>query len=123
MATILVADDAPAVRYALAALLRDAGYEVIEAGGGAEAVQAAAAALPDLVVADLHLPGLPVDQFIAQLKDAYSGIRIIGLSGGGMHQDPESALRTATAAGADRTLQKPVSNATLLAAVDAALHS
>ena len=122
-AKVLVADDAPTVRYALAALLRDAGYEVIEADGGAAAVRAAAAALPDLVVADLHLPGLPVDQFIAQLREAYSGVRFIGLSGGGMHQDPESALRIATAAGADRALEKPVSNATLLAEVRAALDS
>lgn len=123
MPTILLADDAPAVRYALAALLRGAGYEVIEADSGTAAVRAAAAALPDLVVADLHLPGLPVDQLIAQLKEAYSGIRIVGLSGGGMHQDPESALRIATAAGADRAVQKPVSNDTLLAAVRAALDS
>ena len=38
---------------------------------------------------------------------------------------PLSALRTATAAAAaaDRTLEKPVSNATLLAEVRAALHS
>ena len=120
---ILVVDDAPTVRYALAALLRTAGYEVIEAVDAAQAVHAAAAALPDLVVADLHLPGLPVEQFIAQLKDSYSGIRIVGLSGGGMHQDPESALRIATAAGADRALEKPVSNATLLAEVRAALDS
>ena len=122
-AKILVADDAPTVRYALSALLRDAGYEVIEADSGAAAVRAAAASLPDLVVADLHLPGLPVDRFIAQLKEAYSGIRFIGLSGGGMHQDPESALRIATAAGADRAAQKPVSNDTLLAEVRAALDS
>ena len=123
MATILVVDDAPAVRYALAALLRDAGHEVIEADGGAAAVRTAAAALPDLVVADLHLPGLPIDRFIAQLKESYSGIRFIGLSGGGMHQDPESAIGLATAAGADRALQKPVSNDTLLAEVRAALDS
>ena len=123
MATVLVADDAAAVRYALAALLRFAGYQVIEADGGVAAVRAAATAMPDLVVADLHLPGLPVEQFIAQLKDSYSGIRIVGLSGGGMHQDPESALRIATAAGADRALEKPVSNATLLAEVRAALDS
>ena len=42
-----------------------AGYEVIEAEDGAAAVRAAATALPDLVVADLYLPGLPVDRFIA----------------------------------------------------------
>lgn len=122
-AKILVADDAPAVRYALAALLHGAGYDVIEADSGAAALRTAAAALPDLVVADLHLPGLPVGRFIAQLREACSGVRFVGLSGGGMHQDPESAVRIATAAGADRALEKPVSNATLLAEVRTALDS
>jgi len=123
MATVLVADDAAAVRYALAALLRYAGYRVVEADGGVAAVRAAATAMPDLVVADLHLPGLPVDRLIEQLKAACPGIRFIGLSGGGMHQDPESALRLATAAGADGALQKPVSNDALLAELRAVLDS
>ena len=122
MATVLVADDAAAVRYALAALLRFAGYQVIEADGGVAAVRAAATAMPDLVVADLHLPGLPVDQLITQRKAACPDTRFIGLSGGGMHQDPESALRLATAAGADGALQKPVSNDSLLAEVRALLE-
>lgn len=122
MATVLVADDAAAVRYALAALLRSAGHQVVEADGGVAAVRAAATAMPDLVVADLHLPGLPVDRLIEQVKAACPGTRFIGLSGGGMHQDPESALRLATAAGADGALQKPVSNDFLLAEVRALLE-
>ena len=122
MATVLVADDAAAVRYALAALLRSAGYQVIEAEGGVAAVPRAATAMPDLVVADLHLPGLPADRLIEQLKAASPGARFIGLSGGGMHQDPESALRLATAAGADGALEKPVSNDSLLAEVRALLE-
>lgn len=122
MATVLVADDAAAVRYALAALLRSAGYQVIEAEGGVAAVRAAATAMPDLVVADLHLPGLPADRLIEQLKAVSPGARFIGLSGGGMHQDPESALRLATAAGADGALEKPVSNDSLLAEVRALLE-
>ena len=122
MATVLVADDAAAVRYALAALLRSAGHQVIEADGGVAAVRAAATAMPDLVVADLHLPGLPADRLIEQLQAACPGTRFIGLSGGGMHQDPESALRLATAAGADGALQKPVSNDSLLAEVRALLE-
>ena len=122
MATVLVADDAAAVRYALAALLRFAGYQVIEADSGSAAVRAAATAMPDLVVADLHLPGLPADRLIERLKAACPGTRFVGLSGGGMHQDPESALRLATAAGADGALQKPVSNDSLLAEVRALLE-
>ena len=112
-----MADDAAPVRHALAALLRFAGHQVVEADGGVAAVRAAAKAMPDVVVADLHLPGLPVDRLIEQVKAACPGTRFIGLSGGGMHQDPESALRLATAAGADGALQKPVSNDSLLAEV------
>jgi len=72
---ILVVDDAPTVRYALAALLRTAGYEVIEAVDAAQAVHAAAAALPDLVVADLHLPGLRNRVRYAQLLNDGSEVK------------------------------------------------
>ena len=122
MATVLISDDAAAVRYALGTLLRGAGHRVIDADGGVAAVRAAATAMPDLVVADLHLPGLPADRLIEQIKAACPGARFIGLSGGGMHQDPESALRLATAAGADGALEKPVSNDSLLAEVHSLLE-
>ncbi|GLC23703.1 ATP-binding response regulator [Roseisolibacter agri] len=53
--TVLVVDDNEANRYAVTYWLRDAGYETMEAGSGAEALSAAERR-PDLVVLDIRLP-------------------------------------------------------------------
>jgi DNA-binding NarL/FixJ family response regulator len=57
---VLVADDHPLFRDGLLGLLTSrAGFEVVgEAASGQDAVAAAASAFPDVVVMDLHMPGL-----------------------------------------------------------------
>lgn len=55
--TLLVADDEAAIRESLSEVLRDEGYEVIEAADGAEAIAALQARELDLVIADLRMPG------------------------------------------------------------------
>lgn len=119
MATIVVADDDPGVRHALALLLRSAGHHAIEADGCHAAVRTTGIAQPAVVVTDLNMPGMPVARLIERLRTDHPDVGVIGVSGGGMHQDPASAVDAALAAGADRALQKPVTNADLLAAVDA----
>ena len=56
----LVVDDAPMVRTRVAALLREvaADIEVVEAGDADEAFESIRSGSPDLVVLDIHLPGL-----------------------------------------------------------------
>lgn len=54
---VLVADDAPTIRMLLKLTLTRAGYQVIEAENGQEAItQMAKEPHPDLVVTDLHMP-------------------------------------------------------------------
>lgn len=55
---ILVVDDEPLIRWTLRERLTAAGYEVLEAGTGLEAVDAFAARPPALVLLDLALPEL-----------------------------------------------------------------
>ncbi|HEY8554932.1 MAG TPA: EAL domain-containing protein [Burkholderiales bacterium] len=69
---ILLADADAHGRAALAARLRRGGHEVIEAGDGVEALAAAAARSPDLVVAEILLPGV----------DGYALCRELGRRGG-----------------------------------------
>lgn len=58
-ATVLLVDDEPLVRYAVADILRDAGYEVIEATSGAEAVRLVGEGLaPDILLTDQLMPGM-----------------------------------------------------------------
>lgn len=53
---ILVADDEHHIRSVVATKLRAAGYEVLEAADGQEALELAQATPPDAVVTDLQMP-------------------------------------------------------------------
>jgi DNA-binding NarL/FixJ family response regulator len=57
---VLVVDDSPQFRTAVRAVLRSVpGFEVVgEAATGEEAVQQVGAAIPDLVLMDLRMPGI-----------------------------------------------------------------
>jgi putative two-component system response regulator len=55
--TVLVVDDQAEVRSVLSRLLREDGMDVVEASDGTEALQACAAAAPDLVLLDAVMPG------------------------------------------------------------------
>jgi signal transduction histidine kinase/CheY-like chemotaxis protein len=54
--SVMVVDDEPANRQWLARILEPAGFEVIEAAGGREAIELAKARAPDLVLLDLMMP-------------------------------------------------------------------
>jgi DNA-binding NtrC family response regulator len=55
--TLLVADDEAAIRESLSEVLREEGYDVVEAVDGLEAINALQARDFDLVIADLRMPG------------------------------------------------------------------
>jgi CheY-like chemotaxis protein len=57
--TILIVDDDEDLRRLFRTSLTLAGYDVIEAGDGVEALQRVELLVPDLVILDLVLPGLP----------------------------------------------------------------
>src|SRR5215207_9471346 len=56
-ATILVADDEPAIRDLLAVLLEAAGHRVLRAADGEEALALLVGARPDLLITDHAMPG------------------------------------------------------------------
>src|SRR5678816_3889829 len=70
---VLVIDDSPAVRARLVSLVRDAatGVEVDQACDAAEALDLAASARPDLVILDLHLPGVGGVELLSHLKQRH----------------------------------------------------
>jgi DNA-binding response OmpR family regulator len=53
---ILIADDSPVIRAAVSSLLRDAGYEVVMAEDGIEAIQKFYSEPPDMVLLDIKMP-------------------------------------------------------------------
>ncbi|GII85018.1 DNA-binding response regulator [Sphaerisporangium siamense] len=66
---LLVVDDEPTVRELLAATLRFAGFRVTSAATGAEAVAAARARRPDLILLDVMLPDLDGFQVVRRLRE------------------------------------------------------
>lgn len=57
-ARVLIADDEPAARYGLVRALSNQGYELREAGNGAEAYAALETFHPDVVLSDINMPGM-----------------------------------------------------------------
>ncbi len=56
MASILAVDDSPSMRQMVSLTLKGAGYDVVEAGDGDEALSIAQGNSVDLVLADLYMP-------------------------------------------------------------------
>lgn len=65
--TVLVVDDEPAIRGLLQDLLAEEGYHVLAAAEGAAALVAVQSQTPDLVVADLMMPGMDGRTLAAKL--------------------------------------------------------
>src|SRR3954466_3217798 len=66
--TILNVDDTEAMRYQKTRVLRAAGYEVVEAGTGTQALRLVRELLPDLILMDVRLPDASGIDICRQIK-------------------------------------------------------
>jgi two-component system, OmpR family, KDP operon response regulator KdpE len=114
---VLVVDDEPQIRRALAINLRARGYQVDLAASGEEALKAAAAQPPEAVILDLGLPGISGLQVIQGLR-GWTQVPIIVLSVREREADKVAALD----AGADDYVTKPFGLNELLARLRAAVR-
>ncbi|MEO8334619.1 MAG: response regulator [bacterium] len=110
--TILIAEDSVEQRSLYVAILTGAGYRVLEAGDGAEAVAVAQRERPGLVLMDVTMPGTSGWNAVRVLKQdpATIDIPIIVVTGLAGSWDRDASI----ASGADEHLSKPVSPHTLL---------
>jgi diguanylate cyclase (GGDEF)-like protein len=117
---ILLADDSATVR-ALARLeLETAGFDVVEATDGEQALSAALADPPDVVLLDVEMPVMDGYQCVQALKadPRTSGVPVVFLTGRVGAEDVVRALKL----GGHDYLRKPPEAAELLARVNAALR-
>lgn len=112
---VLVVDDEPQIRRALATNLRARGYTVDLAEDGERALTLAADHHPDLVILDLGLPGLDGIEVVRGLR-GWSTVPIVVLSVRDGEHDKVEALD----AGADDYVTKPFGMNELLARMRAA---
>jgi len=114
---ILVVDDEAHIRRAVERALKARGYEVDAAEDGADALDKAALAPPDLVILDLNMPGVDGLEVTRRLR-SWSSVPILILSVREEEPDKVAALDL----GADDYLTKPFGVGELLARVRALLR-
>ena len=100
---VLIVDDHPLTRDALAALLAQQGFDVVgEAADGAEAIAAAETLKPDLILLDLTMPGMDGLTALPQLRERAPTSEVVVLTA----SDAEENLLAAIRAGASGYLLK-----------------
>ena len=116
-ATVLVVEDERKLRDFVRSYLERAGFTVLSTGSGAEAIEMATAASPDLVILDLGLPDVPGETVARELRDAIS-TPILMLTAKSAEEDRIRGLEL----GADDYVTKPFSPRELVLRVQAILR-
>lgn len=114
---ILIVDDDRELRELIGFVLRSAGYQIVEAGDGFEALRRHASAQPDLVMLDVNLPGIDGFEVCRRIR-VDSDTPVMMLTVRGEEADQVRGLDL----GADDYLAKPFSPRTLVARVRALLR-
>jgi two-component system response regulator FixJ len=112
-----IVDDDAAVRRALVRLLKSAGFTVIAYETAHQVLDAAAGLTSGCILLDVQMPRMGGLELLARLSELGIGLPVIVVTG---HGDVPTAVR-AMKAGAVDFIEKPIDEAQLFAAIDAAL--
>ena len=116
---VLVADDEADIVTLVALRLRRAGYEVITAANGDQALELALAGKPDVAVLDVRMPGLDGYELTARLRaEAVTAKIPIILLSASVHQ---ANVDRGFEVGATAYMRKPFNPTELLAEIEQAL--
>jgi len=104
---VLVCDDEPYIVESVSYVVKKAGFEVLVAEDGQEALEAGRREKPDLIFLDIMMPKLTGYEVCRQLKDDPDtrGAYIVMLTARGQEEDERKALEM----GADEFMTKPFS--------------
>lgn len=117
--TILLADDSVTIQKVVELTFMDEDYEVVAVSNGDEAVTELEGLSPDLVIADVHMPGATGFDVCRKAKDRFPGLPVLLLVGTFEPFEEEDA----EAAGADGHLKKPFDSQELLRRVEELLEA
>jgi PAS domain S-box-containing protein len=117
---VLLVEDEPGVRRLVEGYLRGAGYEVLAAADGHEALELAARAPGglDLLLSDVVMPGMNGRELYLALAAHRAGLRVLYMSG---YPALPSTLQDLVEGGRDAFIAKPFTRAQLLARLDEVL--
>ena len=116
----LIAEDEPSIVASLEFLLRDAGYEVLVARDGDEALRIVEAFVPEVALVDVMMPktdGFEVCRRV-RANPALAAVRIVMLTARGRDAEKAHGL----ALGADAYVIKPFSTKDLMATIDSVVR-
>lgn len=116
---ILVAEDDIQVRAVICGALADAGYQVVEARDGGEALTILGEMRPALLVTDVVMPGVGGARLLTEARELHAGLPVVVCSG----YAPDDALRESIAAGDVPFLAKPFRRAQLVSTVREVLEA
>ena len=116
---ILVADDEAHIRHIVSMKLTNAGFEVVTAADGEEALEVTLAENPDLIITDFQMPYMTGLEFSMRLREKAQSkeIPVLMLTARGFDIEPHEMM----AAGIVGVLSKPFSPREILAKVQEAL--
>lgn len=122
MTSILVVDDAPTDRELLATILLHAGYEVLEADSGEQALRLAQAQHPALIAADILMPTMDGYELVRELRghEATSHIPVIFYTATYVLDE---VRRLAAASGVAHILTKPCDPEAVLGVIAEAIST
>jgi len=110
--TFLIVDDSASMRQLIALTVKDAGYDVLLAENGRDALEKMSRAKIDMVITDLNMPEMDGIMFIRELrgKADYKFVPIIMLT----TESQEAKKQEGRAAGASGWIVKPFSPSQLM---------
>jgi DNA-binding NtrC family response regulator len=117
-AEILVVDDETSARTGLVELLRDEGYGVRGAADGFKAIGQLEGWTPDLVITDVHMPGMDGIELLAKIRDRIAGAGVVVMTAFSTVERAVEAMKL----GADDYLTKPIRFDELLVVVERILQ-
>jgi CheY-like chemotaxis protein len=116
---VLVVDDDPEMREAMARILGAAGYAVELAADGDQAIEVQRARPAEVLITDVFMPSRDGLETIQYFRVEYPDVGIIAMTGGSPTGRVDEYLEVAKVAGANATLRKPFAAQALLESVSA----
>lgn len=114
MTKILIVDDSATVRAAEHQILTGAGFEVVSATNGLEALRCIRDEEPDLALLDVQMPMMDGIECCSEIKNRHKNVKVIMVTSG----RDRKTVSAAFAAGCDGYVTKPIDSEELLAKID-----